>query len=72
MTLQQHIKSIIAVILLGIAPCSIVATEVEESAIDSILLQLNLEEVNITVTLLPMLCVTLQEFNLKTTEAWVE
>ena len=48
MTLQQHIKNFTLAILIGIAPFNISANEVEESTIDSMLLQLNLNEVSIT------------------------
>ena len=48
MTLQQHIKSLLIALLISIALSPIVANEIGDRAIDSILLHLNLEEVNIT------------------------
>ena len=48
MTFSKHIKIIIAAILVSIAPKSVFSNEIGDRAIDSILLHLNLEEVNIT------------------------
>lgn len=48
MTLQKTLRHIALTLLISVMPCCVLANEVEESGIDSILLHLNLEEVSIT------------------------